>query len=125
VLEVERIALVDPPWFDDELDRLGANYFSSQGLEVVSHAACGLPSNQRSINPSELYEWVLSHTPVRAQAVFVGGNGFRSVGVIAALEEELARPVLTANQVLLWGMLRAIGSRVALHGYGQLFTSFG
>jgi len=60
--------------------------------------------------------------PVRAQAVFVGGNGFRSVGVIAALEEELARPVLTANQVLLWGMLRAIRSRVSLQGYGRLFT---
>ncbi|WP_458534776.1 maleate cis-trans isomerase family protein [Oryzihumus sp.] len=100
VLGAERVAVVDPPWFDDELDRLGAEYFSSQGFEVVSHAACDLPSNQRSINPSELYEWILAHTPGSSQAVFVGGNGFRSVGVIAALEEELARPVLTANQVL-------------------------
>ena len=121
-LGADRITVVDPPWFDDELDRLGAEYFSSQGLEVVSHAACDLPSNQRSINPAELYEWVLTHTPASAQAVFVGGNGFRSVGVIAALEEELARPVLTANQVLLWGMLRAISSRVPLHGYGRLFS---
>jgi maleate isomerase len=124
VLGADRVTVVDPPWFD-ELGRLGAEYFSSQGLEVVSHAPCGLPSNQRSINPSELYEWVLAHTPASAQAVFVGGNGFRSVGVIAALEEELARPVLTANQVLLWGMLRAIRSRVSLHGYGRLFSVTG
>src|SRR6476619_166765 len=64
-----RIAVVDPPWFDQELNRLGAEYFSSQGFEVVFHAPCGLPSNQRSINPSELYEWVLAHTPGRSQAV--------------------------------------------------------
>ena len=74
------------------------------------------------INPPELYDWILAHTPGRAQAVFVGGNGFRSVGVIAALEEELERPVVTANQVLLWGMLQAVRSRVAPRGYGQLLT---
>lgn len=121
-LAVSRVAVVDPPWFDQELNRLGAEYFSSQGFDVVFNAPCGLPSNQRSVNPPELYDWIRAHTPDRAQAVFVGGNGFRSVGVIAALEEDLGRPVITANQVLLWGMLRAIGSRVAPRGYGQLFT---
>jgi len=121
-LGVDRVAVVDPPWFDQELSRLGAEYFSSQGLEVVFHAPCGLPSNQRSINPPELYDWIRAQTPDSAQAVFVGGNGFRSVGVIAALEEDLGRPVVTANQVLLWGMLRAIKSRVSPSGYGQLFT---
>jgi maleate isomerase len=121
-LGVSKIAIVDPPWFDQELNRLGAEYFSSQGLEVVLHAPCGLPSNQRSINPPELYDWIRAHTPDSAQAVFVGGNGFRSVGIIAPLEEDLGRPVVTANQVLLWGMLRAIRSRVSPRGYGQLFT---
>ena len=117
-----RITVVDPPWFDQELNRLGAEYFSSQGFEVVFHAPCALPSKQRSISPAELYDWILAHTPDTAQAVFVGGNGFRSVGVIAALEEALARPVLTANQVLLWGMLQAIGSRDSPRGYGRLLT---
>jgi maleate isomerase len=89
---------------------------------VVFHAPCGLPSNQRSISPPELYDWIRAQTPDNAQAVFVGGNGFRSVGVIAALEEDLGRPVVTANQVLLWGMLQAIKSSVSPSGYGQLFT---
>jgi maleate isomerase len=121
-LGTDRIAVIDPPWFDQELNRLGAEYFSSQGFEVVFHAPCGLPSNQRNISPLELYDWIRAHAPDSAQAVFVGGNGFRSVGVIAALEEELGRPVVTANQVLLWGMLQAIRSRVVPLGYGQLFT---
>lgn len=120
-LAVEALALFDPPWFDQELDRLGAEYFTSQGFEVVFNAPCGLPSGQTSIEPSALYEWIRTHTPDTAQAVVVGGNGFRSVGVIAALEEALDRPVLTANQALLWGMLRAAGSTVRPQGYGQLF----
>jgi maleate isomerase len=40
-----------------------------------------------TINPSELYDWIVTHS----DAVFIGGNGFRSVGVIAALEEDLGR----------------------------------
>ncbi|GAA2154075.1 Asp/Glu/hydantoin racemase [Nocardioides koreensis] len=121
-LEAESIALIDPPWFDDELNRLGAEYFLSQGFEVPFRAACDLPSDQHGINPSQLYQWILTHVPDSCEAVFVGGNGFRSVGVIAALEEDLARPVLTANQVLLWGMLQATRSRITVEGYGRLFT---
>jgi maleate isomerase len=120
-LGATKLALVDPPWFDAELDRLGGEYFSSQGFDVVFHAPCGLPSSQKSINPAELYEWVVSHVPDTADAVFVGGNGFRSVGVIDALEQDLTRPVLTANQVLLWNSLRATRTRLTPQGYGSLF----
>ncbi|TCC46146.1 maleate cis-trans isomerase [Kribbella pittospori] len=121
-LGVQRISLVNPPWFDKELDRLGAGYFESQDLTVVQHGSCGLPSSQRSINPSELFAWVVEHTPDEADAVFIGGNGFRSVGVITALEQDLGRPVLTANQSLLWGMLRAARSHARPTGYGALFV---
>jgi maleate isomerase len=119
---VSRIALVSPPWFDAELDELGTQYFQSQGFEVGFHAPADLPSEQRSIEPAQLYEWARASTPRSAEAVFIGGNGFRSVGVIAALEDALGVPVLTANQALLWGMLRAAGSAIALDGYGRLFT---
>jgi maleate isomerase len=121
-LDARRIALIDPPWFDAELDQLGAEYFKSQDFDVVFHAPCGLPSNQRSINPTELYDWIIRHTPEEADAVFIGGNGFRSVGVIAALEEDLGRPVLTANQALLWGTLRAARSHPMPRRYGALFA---
>jgi maleate isomerase len=121
-LGVRTVALVDPPWFDEELNLLGAEYFSSEGFEVVFNAPCGLPSSQSSIDPAELHEWVHAHTPDAADAVFIGGNGFRSVGVVEALEKDLGKPVLTANQALFWGMLRAIGSRVTPQGYGSLFA---
>lgn len=41
-LGVRRMALFDPPWFDSELNRLGAEYFSSQGFEVVFHSPAKL-----------------------------------------------------------------------------------
>jgi maleate isomerase len=122
-LEARRIALFDPPWFDAELNRLGAAYFASQDLDVVVHAPCGLPSSQRGINPSELFAWIIEHTPDEADAVFIGGNGFRSVGIVSTLEEDLHRPVLTANSALLWGLLQAAGTAARPTAYGRLLSA--
>ncbi|MEU4195339.1 maleate cis-trans isomerase [Kribbella sp. NPDC026611] len=120
-LRVDRLAVFSPPWFDAVLDEMGADYFAAQDFDVVLHQPCDLPSNQRSICPSELFSWIAANTPRDAEAVFVGGNGFRAVGVIAALEDELRRPVVTANSALLRGLLRAASTRARPVGYGRVF----
>jgi maleate isomerase len=117
-----RIALIDPPWFAPELTARGANYFRQQGFEVVYAAPAGLPSGQRLVHPGLVYEWARAQTPATADALFIGGNGFRAVGVIRALEEDLGRPVLTANQVTFWRALRLSGARAPVTNYGALFS---
>jgi maleate isomerase len=120
-LGARRIALVDPPWFSAELTALGVDYFTGQGFAVAYAAAAGVPSEQRAINPGQLFEWIREQVPVGADAVAIGGNGLRAVGIIQALEEDLGIPVLTANQVLLWHLLRLTGTNVHVAGYGRLF----
>ncbi|MFF5706150.1 maleate cis-trans isomerase [Streptomyces sp. NPDC012794] len=123
-LDVARLALVDPPWFDATLSDLGRGYYEEAGFGVPYAAPCGLPSGQALIRPDALYGWVLEQVPDEAEAVVVGGNGFRAVGVIEALEAQLDRPVLTANQVLLWAALRAAGEPTGgIAGYGRLFSA--
>lgn len=120
-LGATRVALVDPPWFSPELTALGADYFRAHGFEIVHAEAAALPSDQRAIHPGQLFEWVRDRVPADSEAVYIGGNGLRAVGVIAALEEDLRIPVLTANQALLWHLLRLAGTRVPVAGYGRLF----
>lgn len=121
-LGARRVALVDPPWFDAELSGLGRRYYESAAFEVVQAGPCELPSDQAKITPADLHEWVRAHTPTDAEAVAIGGNGFRAVGVIEALEKDLDRPVVTANQALLWAALRATGTKAgSVIGYGRLF----
>jgi maleate isomerase len=121
ILEVERVALVAPPWFDDELNELGATYFRSQGLRVVTSRSADLPQDPRRIEPAAVYEWTSRHVPDDAEAVFIGGNGFRAAGAVEALEATLGRPVLTSNQVLLWNLLTQAGADFQVGGYGRLF----
>jgi maleate isomerase len=121
-LGANRIALVLPPWFDLELSALGRRYYESAGFDVVHAAPCGLPSDQQAITPAGLHEHVVSHVPGGAEAVAIGGNGFRAVGAIDALEEDLNRPVVTANQALLWAALRAVPTETAaVTGYGRIW----
>lgn len=119
-LGARRLALISPPWFSAELDQLGARYFHSQGFEIVHNGPAGLPSDQQTIEPKSLYEWVCTHVPPSAEAVFIGGNGFRAIGAIKALEEKLNRPILTANQVAFWQALALSGAHARVVGYGRI-----
>ena len=121
-LSVKRIALISPPWFSDEIDQQGAGYFGSQGIEVVYSGPAGLSSDQQAIRPDQVFDWVRSHAPECAEAVFIGGNGFRAIGVIKALEDSLGRPVLTANQVAFWQALALAKASVSIVNYGRIFA---
>jgi maleate isomerase len=133
-LGVRRIALIHPPWFADDQQQLGIAYFRNQGLDVVyanQMRLRGLSVAQATdplrkfteIYPAELYEWARTQVPSEAEAVLFSGNGFRAIGVIAALEEDLGRPVLTANQVAFWYALRQAGVHAPVNGYGRLFRT--
>ena len=52
--------------------------------------------------------------------VLIAGTGFRCVGILDALERDLQRPVVSANQASLWHCLRLSGVRTPVGGYGNL-----
>ncbi|MBT2468146.1 maleate cis-trans isomerase [Streptomyces sp. ISL-66] len=121
--DVAAVCLIDPPWFGTALNDLGRAYYEAAGFDVRFAAPCALSSDQTLIRPGDLHDWVAGHVPDEAEAVVIGGNGLRAVGVIEALEATLGRPVFTANQVLLWSALHAAGAHTGdITGYGRLFA---
>jgi maleate isomerase len=131
-LGVRRVALIHPPWFADDEQQLGIAYFRDQGFDVVYANQMRLrglsvakPSDPlrkfTELYPAELYAFARTEVPATAEAVLFSGNGFRAIGAISALEQDLGRPVLTANQVSFWYALRQAGVRDAVKGYGRVF----
>jgi hypothetical protein len=88
-------------------------------LTLSGHQVAG-PRGSRGRNLGVMFSGVRSHGPKSAEAVFIGGNGFRVIGVIKALEETLDRPVLSANQVAFWCALPSVRHTSA---YCQLWTN--
>lgn len=119
-LNVRRVAVVHPPWFSEETNDRGGDYFK-RGFEVVSCARITPLRTFAEVPPSEVYDWVKVNVARKADAVLIAGNGLRAVGVIEALEAALGKPVLTANQVTFWQALQVARVTARIDRYGQLF----
>lgn len=117
----EHIALIGAPWFELELNELGAAYFRSQGFDVVFSRSAALSRDPAQIEPAAVLEWATRHVPDDAEAIFIGGNGFRTAAAIDSIEHALERPVLESNQVLLWRILGETGATRPIRRYGRLF----
>ncbi len=120
-LEVHRLAVVHPPWFSEELNEMGKAYFSARGFQVISCARITPARKFTEVAAEEVHSWIAANTPSRAEVVVVAGNGLRAVGAIDALEASLGRPVITANQAMLWKGLRVAGAPSRMEQYGRLF----
>jgi len=118
---VRRIALIHPPWFEDEMADLGASYF--QDFDVTTLTATPLPKSPELVRPEQVIDYVGNHVDGSTEAVFIAGNGFRAARAIENLEHRTGQLVLTANQVLLWSILAATGTTLPVNGYGQLFRA--
>jgi maleate isomerase len=122
MLGIERIALVHPPWFDAELNRLGTSFFEGAGFRVGGAASAELSLDPAAIEPMDVVDWARKHVEDDAEGIFIGGNGFRAAKAVERLEAALERPVLESNQVLLWNLLVRSGATFSLAGFGRLLA---
>jgi maleate isomerase len=119
-LGAERLAVVHPPWFGEDRNSLGAAYFRDQGFSVSRADLADVTNDPAHVDPDEVVEWVAENVPSDADAVFLGGNGFRAARAIGPLEQRLDRLVLESNQVLLWSVNESLGTPLDVRGFGHL-----
>ena len=131
---IKRPFLVVPPWFNDDNVKAGLAYFTERGFQPAGHHRYDTGRNWREVPASEmyaqglgfaqeiepLYTQIRSACPKDADGVLIGGTGFRCVGILEALEQDLQRPVVSANQASLWHCLRRTGFHAKIDGYGSL-----
>lgn len=117
----KRVAVIHPPWFSAQLSASGARYYHRHGFEVALCASITPSRAFAEVPTSAVFDWARANVPRQADAVLIAGNGLRAVGIIDALEQSLGRPVLTANQVLLWQALQRLGAAERVVQYGQVF----
>ena len=120
-LGARKIALIHPPWWTEKANEQGHEYFSRAGFDVLECARVRPERKFAEVKPSEVFEFVSANVPPGTDAVFIGGNGMRAIGAVGALEAEIKRPVLTANQLLMWEALRRLGRAQAVTRYGGIF----
>jgi maleate isomerase len=92
-------------------------FLGESGIEVTAAAGLGLISDIWTVPHDVTMQLVRDTDTDSAEAVFIGCTNLPTYDVIAALEAELHKPVLTANQVTMWYALSLIGRKAV--GAGQ------
>ena len=121
-LGAKNIMLVDPPWFPAELTQKGREWLERKGVCVVWSGMADIPSGQTNVHPTGVYRWLRNNIAPDTDLILTGGNGFRTVGVIHAIEADTGIPMVSANSALLWHSLKTLGYPTdVVSRYGCLF----
>ncbi|MFD7564243.1 aspartate/glutamate racemase family protein [Streptomyces tendae] len=110
--------------YPQDVARLFADFLGAAGIEVADVVSSGI------ITAAEVGTWTeeevlaLARAADRpdAEAVLLPDTALHTAAHIPALEKELGKPVLTANQVTIWEGLRLADRRVNAPELGALFT---
>ncbi|HZQ01863.1 MAG TPA: hypothetical protein VFB13_20130 [Reyranella sp.] len=116
------VSIVSP--YTEEVDAAEHRYFESAGLKVVGGACLGITDGfaLAEPEPDALFELGKRGFDARAEALIITCLNTRSHTVIARLEKELGKPVITSTQATLWHALRLAGIEDRILGYGRLLA---
>ena len=123
-LSAKRIALVTP--YSQQATEEETHFFDEAGVEVVYAKGCDRGgSDAYCSTPAEFWKAEAASLPHKEfDALFLSCANISCLGIVDEIEENLGRPVITSNQVVIWETLRQIGWRGDDRPQGRLFRAF-
>jgi maleate isomerase len=107
MLGARRISIATP-YVESVTERLHS-FLGEHGIEVVTSVGLGLLGQIWKVGYRQVVDIVRSADRPEAEAMFISCTNLPTYDIIAPLEQELGKPVITANQVTMWAALRAMG----------------
>jgi maleate cis-trans isomerase len=115
---VRRLALATP--YPELISTAGRAYWEAAGFDVVAHRRLDDVVNIYEETEDRACELGRAADVPDAQAVLISGTGLPTAGMVARLERDLGKPVVTSQAATLWQALRAAGISDRIPGYGRL-----
>lgn len=123
LLGISKVA-VATPYLAELTDRL-TTFLEQGGKSVVSQEGLGLDRDIWKVPYATTCELIRHADHPDAEAIFVSCTNLPTYDVIAYMERELGKPVITANQVTAWSALRLLGREAVGPDQALLLASAG
>ena len=126
-LGVARLALVTPR--TDFVNAREQAWLEARGFEVVAVRGMqlGASGEERAsigrVPPQRTFALARDADDAAADAVFLSCTNLVTLPVVAPLEAQLAKPVVTSNQATLWALLAAAAVATPVTGAGRLLAA--
>ncbi|GAT79488.1 decarboxylase [Streptomyces sp. F-3] len=119
---VRRVAVAAT--YPEDITDLFVDFLRAGGIETVAarSAGAGTAAEVAGWSEAEVLALAREADAPSAEAVLLPDTALHTAAHIPALEKDLGKPVLTANQVSVWEALRLADRRVNAPALGALFT---
>lgn len=109
-LGVARVGFSSP--YLGEINDQAVAFLAEMGIETVLRADIGRELGnygQGELTPSEVMELALRADGPGVEAIVLSCTDMRSVEVIERIEQATGKPVVSSNQAMIFGLMRALG----------------
>ena len=119
-LAVRRISLATP-FVPDGTDR-ARRFLEANGFDVRAANGLGYTDNFAiaTIDPETVRDLVREVDRDDAEAIVVPGGNMPCLSIVAEMEDERGKPVVTTNAAGIWALLRHLGVTDPIQGAGML-----
>lgn len=125
LLGAKKIILVTP--WKDYVNQMVITFLKDSGLELASFQTANAPFEEFPKMPLSLtYDLAkkgVAEAP-DAHCIYIPCSAWRHTENIEPLEKETGLPVVGSTQVNVWGILRLLGIKAPIHGYGTLMRDY-
>lgn len=119
-LGIKKLCLAMP--YVDEVNEREKKFLEDNGFEVLRYKGLQIldVTDIIDVPAYTMYQLAKEVDLPEADGVFISCAGLSVLDIIEKLEYDLAKPVLSTNQVSLWGAFQLAKVREPIQGYGRL-----
>jgi maleate isomerase len=119
-IRARRIIVATP--YTKEIDELESGFLNANGFGVMKIIGLGLTRNLDIglQDPQVAYDLAKKAYLADADGLFISCTNFRTIEIVARLEDELGQPVISSNTATAWKILTTLGLKSGIEGYGRL-----
>jgi maleate isomerase len=109
-LGLRKLVVLSPYQSNAEIIR----YLAAAGFSVVRDVAlkCKTPADFEKVTPQRWLELARENDTPEADGIFLSCTNTTQIEAVAAIEQELGKPVVNSNQAVLWGCLKQLQGRL-------------
>jgi maleate cis-trans isomerase len=110
----------------DEVNRIEKAFFEAHGVKVVNIQGLGYTKGEElhRESPDTAYAFAKKVDRREADCLFISCTDFAAIEVLNFLEQDLGKPAMSSNTASLWGILRRLGIKERMDGYGEIQDIF-
>jgi arylmalonate decarboxylase len=120
------VAVATP--YVDFVNESERRFLQDYGFQVASLHGLRLGETQEErrgigrVPPEHIYRMAMACNRPEADTIFVSCTNLATLDVIAQIEADTGKPVVTSNQACFWACLRLLGLPDRIEGYGRLLS---